>query len=78
MIGGRSRTPPWRPRRLSNPKSARAKKPVLTEVHRGGNRAVGFRMTISPIADLFTDPRSTAGVGTFGDAAKVSALVGVS
>jgi beta-glucosidase-like glycosyl hydrolase len=51
---------------------------VLIEVHRGGNRAVGFRMTISPIADLFTDPRSTPGVGTFGDAAKVSALVGAS
>jgi beta-glucosidase len=42
-------------------------------------RAVGFRMTISPVADLFTDPRWTRGVGTFGDdAAKVSALVGAS
>jgi beta-glucosidase len=40
-------------------------------------RAVGFRMTISPVADLFTDPRWTRGVGTFGDdAAKVSAFVG--
>lgn len=40
-------------------------------------RAVGIRMTVSPVADLFTDPRWTRGVGTFGDdAAKVSALVG--